>query len=127
MCAITSGLDQAEDQSYGSVYVRQALCKVRRIIGFDRLCRFETNLNTRPDVLQHTLAARSLWGSELAQSVMAETLARGPSHSQVVSVEQRKGVLASSIAPWHKAEYPFLDSGSWHQPDLCSSHNSALC
>lgn len=82
----------------------------------------------------NALAALSLGGSGPAQSVRADTLARGPSHSQGVSIpsywnspcRQRTAVPASNTAPWHQAEYTFLESGTWHQPDLCSSHNNAF-
>lgn len=81
MCDITSGLSQAVDRTQGFMCAREAYT-VRVIISFDMLCCFKTVLNTRPDVLPHSLAALSLGGSGPAQSVRADTLARGPSHSQ---------------------------------------------
>lgn len=38
MCAIISGLCQAGDQTKGFMYAKQALSKVRGIVGSDRSC-----------------------------------------------------------------------------------------
>lgn len=60
---------------------REALYIAREIISFAMLCCFNTILNTRPDVLQPPGSSLTQ-GALGLQSVRADTLARGPSHSQ---------------------------------------------